>query len=771
MMGSQTWRWLLGIKDLPADEGNLRLAWEHPLPVWVWLGLFVLIVALAWWSYRSLEARRWQKWTLGSIRGVLLTLLLVLLAGPMLELPRVFTEPDWVVVLVDRSRSMSVNDDHDPEHNIRRTRADAIESILATANETWRTPDKTRRIVWLGFGENTTTLQPSNPTAPLPVDLGQAEGWRTDLAPALQEALHRTAGRPLAGIVLLSDGRTNAPPDQGLMRRLALAAAEVHVFPLGSRIPVGDTSIKTVDAPKRAFTQDAVPLHVQVVSRGQEGIRTVQLVDSETRAVLDVVEIEVSPDSSIREVTLTAPPGIAGSHTWVVEVVGGEDDLVPENNVATVSVELVDRPLRVLYIEGYPRWEYRYLKNLLVREPTIESSVMLLSADRDFAQEGNAPITRLPNTAEEFAAYDLIVIGDLPAGFLSSNQQRLIQDQVASRGSGLLFIGGERYLPMSWEDEPLAAVFPFKRPFNLDRLEDPATIEPTEAATRLGIFQLSLNGERGWPADLTNRDHDWPLLHWVQRIPNAQLKPTTEVLAEAVGVVPTERSPAVLAMRYGAGTILYVATDEVWRWRYGRGELIPEQFWIQLLRLLGREAAEDDVAVQLHVKPTPARVDQPVQIVVERIDVRVLTDPPERVRVDVLNSEGALLEELELVRSSETTWGGSWRPMVAQTVVVQVVDPAIRAVAGILQEQLDVRWPEQETRMADANHELLESIAEATSGAVYTKGTFDDLTLPKRSFTISQPLRERLWTSPLAFFILVLLGTLEWGGRRLARLD
>jgi hypothetical protein len=224
-------------------------------------------------------------------------------------------------------------------------------------------------------------------------------------------------------------------------------------------------------------------------------------------------------------------------------------------------------------------------------------------------------------------------------------------------------------------------------------------------------------------------------------------------------------------MRYGAGTIIYVATDEIWRWRYGRGELIPEQFWIQLLRLLGREAAEDDVAVQLHVSPTPARVDQPVQIVVERVDVRVLTNPPERVRVDILNSDGALLEELELVRSSETTWGGSWRPMVTGEVVVQVVDPTIRSVAGILQEQFDVRWPEQETRMADADHELLESIAEATGGAVYTSGSFDDLALPKRSFTMSRPLRERLWTSPLAFFLLVLLGTLEWGGRRLARLD
>jgi hypothetical protein len=224
-------------------------------------------------------------------------------------------------------------------------------------------------------------------------------------------------------------------------------------------------------------------------------------------------------------------------------------------------------------------------------------------------------------------------------------------------------------------------------------------------------------------------------------------------------------------MRYGAGNVLYVATDEIWRWRYGRGELIPEQFWIQLLRLLGREAAEDDVAIRLQVSPTHARVDSPVRITVELVDFSLMPDPPEVVRVDVLSGDGATSEELELVRASNTTWGGTWVPMVAGESTVRVVDPLLRTITGTLEETILVRWPEEETRMADANHQLLEALAEATSGKVYADNSFEALSLPKRSFTINQPLRERIWTSPLAFFLLVLFGTLEWGGRRLTRLD
>src|SRR5690606_4567986 len=115
-------------------------------------------------------------------------------------------------------------------------------------------------------------------------------------------------------------------------------------------------------------------------------------------------------------------------------------------------VDMVDRPIRALYVEGYPRWEYRYLKNLLIREKSIESSTMLISADRQFAQEGDVPIARLPRDAQEMAPYDVIIIGDVPGSYFSSTQLALIRDQVAMHGAGLLWIGGGQSTPRTYEN-------------------------------------------------------------------------------------------------------------------------------------------------------------------------------------------------------------------------------------------------------------------------------------------------------------------------------
>ena len=137
---------------------------------------------------------------------------------------------------------------------------------------------------------------------------------------------------------------------------------------------------------------------------------------------------------------LDAAGTAAGRRAWRVELVADRADLVRGNDARECTVEFVDRALRVLYVEGSSRWEYRFFKNLLLREKDVESSIMLLSADRDFAQEGNMPIARLPRTKEEFAQYDLFIFGDVPSGFFSPDQLAVIRAEVAERGAGLLWI-------------------------------------------------------------------------------------------------------------------------------------------------------------------------------------------------------------------------------------------------------------------------------------------------------------------------------------------
>ena len=151
-MNSTLGRWLFGIRDLPADAENIRLAWERPFEGWLWVLVVVGAFGIALWSYSRLDAGGRARGLLGSIRALILVLLAVCIAGPMAELPRELVEPDWVAVLVDRSRSMQVRDGSTTVVD-RRTREEDLQSILDAAGPAWWNPGDARRVMWLGFGD------------------------------------------------------------------------------------------------------------------------------------------------------------------------------------------------------------------------------------------------------------------------------------------------------------------------------------------------------------------------------------------------------------------------------------------------------------------------------------------------------------------------------------------------------------------------------------------------------------------------------------------
>ena len=784
-------RWWLGIRDLPIGSEGLQLVWERNFPGWAWLVAIILCIGIALWSYARLDASRRIRGGLASARTVILLILFVCVAGPMLELPRERIEPDVVAVLVDRSRSMQVRDgERDPSSGDQVARERTLREILSSAGETWRSPGDSRRILWLGFGEGVMELPPVTDSSvnDSPIGLEDPDGWRTRLAPALEETLRRTTGRPLAGIVVVSDGRTDSPPDRDLIRRLLAAAAPVQVVPLGASEPIGDTAIGRVEAPRRAFARDAVPILVRLDNRGRSGDFRLELVDEENGRILDTTDIQIDSEAESIDAVLTARPNsdaggvVEGERRWSVRIVGG-DDLVPENDLASIPIELIDRPLRVLFIEGGPRWEYRYLKNLLVREPSIESSVMLLSADRDFAQEGNTPLARLPRDFAEFSQFDLVILGDLPSNFLTEGRQEAIRELVERRGGGLILLGGPRSMPESWEETPLADLLPFSGGFDLDRHATPMMASPTPVAERLGVLRLAdeASGE-GWPEDLTDPTFGWSQLQWVQRIDRERIKPTAEILAEAVPLdgSKSDITPLVITMRYGAGQILYIATDEIWRWRYGRGEQLYERFWVQLLRLLGREAVESDLPIRIIAGPDQTELGRPVLVTVDLLDSSLGVDPPETVLVEAFDQEGNVLRTIELSASGQSSWSGSWIPDGLGAVAHRIAEPVLAVLAGDQSALVEVVRPDDELRLADADHPLLEALANETGGSIHEivdstdpRPVLDRIheAIPNRAIITETPLRERIWTSPLFFTLLLLLAALEWSGRRLVRLD
>ena len=785
---NETLRWLLDLKVIPADAEGIRLAFERPLERWVWALLIIGAGLFAVWSYTHLVGRRSGRGVLAITRFALIWLVLFLISGPMLELPRESIERDWVFVLADRSQSMTVADAGSPTQ--RQPRDAQLGHVISDNAAMWNELSDKRHVVWLGFHDGTFELQTSKSPnvekskeerpSDLDVSLGEADGERTSLGTSLEQVLQRGAARPVSGIILLSDGRTDDPPTRAVVRRLQAEGIHVFAVPLGSPDPLGDLAVRAVEAPRRAFVRDKVPVLVELDRLGEaaRGLgATIRLVDEFSGETLD--ELEIHPGDARESVTLTAKPRLAGEATWKVIIEPAEPDLIADNNVKPFAIELVDRPLRVLFVEGYPRWEYRYVKNLLVREETIESSVFLISAASDFAQEGNQPITRLPRSSEEFADYDMIIIGDVRGGFFSPVQLEMIRDHVSQRGAGLLWIAGEHSTPDSYTGTVLADLLPIRGSLNLAPIGAPVTVQPTDIARRLGILQLVTGASAddiGWPRELADPATGWSRLFWAQRLEPGRLKPTAQVLAETVQQFNGVHLPLVVHMRYGSGQTIYVATDEIWRWRFGRGELLPEQFWVQMIRMLGRETlALTGKPAVLTADPRRVAVHQPIRIVLRVLDAQLAQQSPggrESVTAVLESADGRPIAEITLRRvdGTEDQFAATYLPAETGELRLRIDDPDLRLFN--LESNVEVFRPDDEMRRPETDHALLRNLATETGGDIVVPEQVSTIAarLPNRSVTTVNPLTESIWDTPLALALLFGLLTLEWIGRKLIRL-
>ncbi len=777
-------RWLLDLDVIPADAEGLRLAWTHPLAAWLWAIIILACIGFACWSYSRLSGSRAARFTLAGVRTALLAFILVVLAGPALELPRENVERDWVLVLVDRSASMTIAD-ADGIGGSRIEREMQLRDIIESNNETWAQLARDRNIVWLGFHSGAFTLpleqrdQPANTddadtvNSALPL-LEAPTGQRTRLNAALTQALQRAAARPVSGIVVLTDGRTEDPPARSLVRRIAGDRIGVYTVPLGSAEAIGDLAIRRIEAPRRAFVSDKVPVTVELDRIGDAAgnmAMSVRLVDTQTGEELDALELEAGDDRDA--VTLTATPSLTGEAEWEVVIDTERPDLIPDNNSKPMLIDLIDRPLRVLYVEGYPRWEYRFVKNLLIREASIESSVMLLSADRDFAQEGNMPIARLPRTAEEFADYDVMIIGDVPGTFFSPDQLTIIRDHIGRRGAGMLWIGGEQHMPLSYGGTDLVDLLPIRGSLTLSRIDRPVNMVPTPLADRLGIMQMTTSEGTGWPRALADPSYRWSRLQWAQRLDPNQLKPTAETLAETVTTFENGMPlPLVVMMRYGAGRSIYVATDEIWRWRFGRGEELTEQFWVQMIRMLGRESLTTaGESLALRVNPRRVEVGQPITVDVQLLDSQLVDAGRASIRAVIETPDGETVAELDLLQTPDEPerYAATYLPDRTAELRVRLDDPLL---PGDHEAIVDVFTPDDELRRPAADHAVLEDLAASTGGRVLDAASVASLPelLPNRSLRTENPLTESIWDTPLALLIAILLLAAEWIGRKLVRL-
>lgn len=322
----------------------------------------------------------------------------------------------------------------------------------------WNAYRADRNLLFLGFDAGAYHLKaidvPATGLAPgsLPVTLADPEGRRTSLARSIDQALRRVASRPSRGPCRHQRRQERRRPDTPTPWRIEARQAPIFPVPLGSPTPIPDFAVARVEAPPAAFKDDLVPVSIEVEGRGlgkEPAEVRVELVNVLTGEVLAQTTTTVEEGKPSR-VLLTSKADTAGASNWYSTRRVVLARRVARQQLGPRRDRDRDRPIRVAYFDGYPRWEYRYLKNILVREASIKSSAMLLAGENASSSEGSDPIASILCSPDKWCCSTFSSWATSAPASLARQQLKQIKEHVARRGAGLLWIAGPGSTPTGW---------------------------------------------------------------------------------------------------------------------------------------------------------------------------------------------------------------------------------------------------------------------------------------------------------------------------------
>ena len=409
---------------LQAIEGASR-EWRLIDAPETWVLVLVVLPILAGvsiLSYRSEPISTAWKATLGALRFAAIALLCLVLFRPVMVEREEEILPAEVVVLLDDSASMSRVDAY-PDEETRAGLSPFAPGGLDTATrvELARNAATERLFPALqakGYLTRAMRFDTTSSAMADPKSLS-GQGLATHVGDSLRGALASHRGRHVTDVIIVSDGRsTGGAPAVDAARSAAAAGIPVHSLLVGDLRPEKNLSLELIEAPPNVLEGDEFGVSVRIQGRGlPPGTMTQVLLEEllpsgDARLVTeDLVE---AGEDAVRVVLVVPPADVEGARErrLRVSLPPVEDETLLDDNTIDLSVAVTPERIRVLYVDGYPRWEYRYLKNLLLRADShLEAQCYLLSATPDFVQESSRdlpPLTAVPTSRIELLeSYDV----------------------------------------------------------------------------------------------------------------------------------------------------------------------------------------------------------------------------------------------------------------------------------------------------------------------------------------------------------------------------
>ena len=777
-----------------------QVFWARPLSTATLVAILAAIVLLSIYLYRRPWGMPfWLRAFLATSRLLVLVLVVATLLEPTAVVIESHTQVRSLPVLLDVSESMSMKDQRKRSEDIASaavalgmvsleddteadrtvmqldtkqrqaiassSRLDLGKSVLTqSGRKIFESLGESLDVSYHAFGQSLRLI--SDNEVMISEDLMglEAKEQGTSITASL-EAVASSGGIPLAGIVLLSDGIDNAKSQRSevVLQNLGVRGIPVYTVPIGLTDP-DDVSIRNIVMQEVAYSGDKVPVLVQIQSKGYER-RTARLAVllNDRRVYSRIVRFDGG--LQFEEVDFRVDVYEKGAAQIDVIIEPFDDEISTVNNRVSRSVRIVNEKVNVLYIEGNARWEYRYLRAILKRDPRINATFIASNVGPEVARNSPEHIERFPDDREDAFQYDLVILGDVDASFFTDDELRLLEELIRDRGASLLMLCGPMYSPGSYTGTPVQAMLPVRFDTEAGWKKIAESVYPV--LTREGRSSLVMTLEN----EVELNDRIWSRMAPMDQLPPLlSAKPGATVLAVLSDSTARDQSyPLVAWQRYGTGKCMSIASDRLWRLRYRTGDKYHWRVWSQciqfmtLSRLMGEHKR-----IRLETDRSVYAVDGQC-----RLYAHVLDDSFDPVvqpvfEVYVLSIDGGQAKQLVSLRPDKSQPGlyeGYFAPPDPGRYRLEANENDQRVSSTTEFQVADVRQELIDTDMSLAH---LQRIANLTGGASLGIRELSKLSSLVNDRLITTKVRSErpLWDNSLVVLLLVALLGAEWILRR-----
>ena len=768
----------LGISESDSAIGLTTNRWDWP-PSLTLVFLLVCGGLIAWaYATESGAAGRRLRVALTTIRFCLVGLVLMMIAE--WALTRTPTENPYLVIAVDDSASMSRLDRYeDPalrEQLLAQLKAAGLDEpsrinlakalLLENKGELLAEVEKRFNLKVYFLSESARPQTGNSTELQKTIREMEAKGGQTRLGQGVRKILDDLRGAPPSAIILFTDGiNTDGETLSEAATYAKRKGVPLFTVGLGSEQPVRDIELSDLLVDEVAFVNDILTFEFKVTASGYQGRQLeVLLRDKPDGEVVAKKTIAAGPDGQPQKIRLPYRPTQVGDFEYVVEIIPLADEANPDNNRLRRQVSVRKERVRVLLVQAYPSYEFRFLKHVLERDPnSIEVHTVLQDADVEYSDIDKSALRVFPVRREDLFSYDVIIFGDVNLSYLSAAAQNNLVDFVKEKGGGVVLVAGPKYNPVTYRDSPLAALFPIDfdgvKPIS-PAIDKGYVVVPTElglASPQMQLGDTPVETAKIWPK--------LPELYGFCEAP--RVKPGAHVLAEHPTLVGDngQKLPVIVMHYVGAGKVVFHATDDTYRWRFRVGDVFFARYWLQTIRYLSRsKLLGKDRSAELVVDRREYQRGESVQLRVRFVDERQAPQQDDGVSV-VIEQQGNKTHRVTLHRNATNrgVFEGVFSQPTEGSFHAWLASPTLPGAAPAADFIVIAPPGESERLQMDAAE--LRKAAEETKGRYYTVATARNLVrdLPEgRPIPIDTLPPLPLWNRWQVLLIFLSLLVTEW---------